>query len=53
LKRQHIIADIHLLQEKLETTNLDEEEMIILNAIQEKKQIEMAISKELGAVLNH
>jgi DNA primase len=52
LKKQHVLDDIHKLQIELENLPPEEDDFEILKLIMEKKSIEVALSKELGSVMN-
>ena len=53
LKKQYLLQEMEELRQKLENIENEEEELLILTEIHEKKKIEMELSKELGSVMNH
>ncbi|HPI11457.1 MAG TPA: DNA primase [Catalimonadaceae bacterium] len=52
LKKQHVLEEIKALELILENPSEEVDDMEVLKEIMEKKQVEMAISKELGSVMN-
>ena len=52
LKKQYLFKEMEVLRQKLENLENEEEELLILTEIHEKKKIEMELSKELGSVMN-
>ena len=52
LKKQHVLEEIRMLEISLENPSEEVDDMEILKEIMNKKQVEMAISKELGSVMN-
>ena len=52
LKKQHVLEEIRMLELSLENPSEEVDDMEILKEIMDKKQVEMAISKELGSVMN-
>lgn len=52
LKKQHVLEEIKELELSLENPSEEVDDMEVLKEIMEKKQVEMAISKELGSVMN-
>jgi len=52
LKKQHVLEEIKSLEQILVNPSEEVDEMDVLKEIMEKKQVEMAISKELGSVMN-
>lgn len=51
LKREYLQEEIQVLEQMLETEEEGEEGMAILRQIKEKKEVEMALARELGVVL--
>ena len=52
LKKQHVLEEIKELELSLENPSEEVDDMEVLKEIMDKKQVEMAISKELGSVMN-
>ncbi len=52
LKKQHVLEEIKELELILENPSEEVDDMEILKEWKEKKEVEMAISKELGSVMN-
>jgi len=52
LKKEHVMEELKELEIRLENLKEGEDEMEILKKFLEKKEIEMALSKELGSVIN-
>lgn len=51
LKRQHLLEEIAVLEGKLETVEMEDDDLSILQEIKTKKEIEVTLAKELGAVI--
>jgi len=53
LKRNHILAEIRLLEARMSSENEDEDEMVLLVEISKLKKKEIEFSGKLGSVINH
>lgn len=51
LKRQHLLVEISELEQKLSEIEMEEEDLQILIQIKAKKDVEISLAKELGAVM--
>jgi len=52
LKKQHVLEEIRMLELSLDNPSEEVDDLEVLKEIMEKKHVEMAISKELGSVMN-
>ena len=53
LKRNHILAEIRLLEARMNSDNEEDDEMVLLIEISRLKKKELEFSEKLGSVINH